>query len=292
MTETNEQMTRALCQDAFGLVFFFFDDPAASRSGLVAVLEDIWEAFQEPFTRISTDGETHHSLRGEGLACIVDRIRSEGFGASVFVRLTNATNQRVQTQKVEFYGRRLEAAYALKTPNYLYLELPAGWATEAYWNLFRKAFLAKSFHLGYGHPIVARNDELLPRSGAAAATAIRRSTVRARGFYESWGNPSYLAALARDGAALEGPTQLLALGPTFSDRVTFEQALTIARRNRPGVTFEPGDGWSMFRAYGDEEERQMAEFVRPLFAVVERPLMFWKDSEWHDWRRRVCLESP
>jgi hypothetical protein len=114
--------------------------------------------------------------------------------------------------------------------NHHNMEIPSDIDVGLRWNLFKKAFYSHWFHIAYGHPVLARNDEALPRAGVATARGLREGSGAIKGFAETWGNPAYCARLAVQRQCLEGPNEFMGLGPALLDAISFPACARTTRQ--------------------------------------------------------------
>lgn len=284
----NEQST------SFGMVFYYFQDPGTVLDQLVRVLSDFVECYQEDFTRISDSGDRFKAFRESDPGSFLgSRIRSHDFSRSLFLLLTNSSKVTTPTQKLLFWGRRIDERFKSKTPNYIYFELPTTIDIDLRWHLFKEAFFAIDFHLGLGNRVIATDEESMPRSGANAAKQLRQSQLFAQGFDASFRNLSYLQVLEqRTTKFLMHPSQFVGVGRELQHHIDYAGALAASGKSQEHFEFWPSNEAFFFKANDTRQLVAMSEFLSCHYVDVDRPSMFWKKEEWESWLGKVRGTTP
>lgn len=277
----------------FGAVFYFFDDPAVHRQALRSAMLLWKDCWKKPFTRMSLSGDSFRAFpKTASLGQVLDRLYDpHDFQRSLFFTFFDGEPKGAMESQVLFWGCKIDNRFKSKTPNYIYVQTPAGTDIELCWRLFKETAALFPVHLALGNVMVSCNPEGQPRSGSAACKVLRQSSHLIHDFETSFRNNSYLMLLEkRDGTFLMHPSQFVSIGAELSSLC--RPALQAAHAAEGELICEAAGESQVIRILSTAGVETFAKIFAPHYGDVSRPAMFWKDAEWRTWLARMQSAQP
>lgn len=274
-------MDNTLCGRFFGMVFYSFDDPAASRKKLYDSLTSLIDLGTVTFTRKSIDGE-FYGASGRYMAQIEKVIATAEFARSEFMRLHDGADDSTQTATIEYWLRTIHPEFKSKTPNYVYAELPLHLDRDIVWHTFRGIFERNYFCYAIGNEVITGHHEKHSRSGATAARELKMAQDYSVGFWEVFGNQSLLQQLS---------PQKLFYGPPEFAAVSAQFAVSAIKAAAKCVGACSTENAHYFRVTPALSRSDLWLHLQPLHVKIQRPLKYWKDDCWSKWFQQVSFGS-
>ena len=274
-------MDSTICGRFFAMIFYSFENPAEIRVPLNDSLHLLLDLADVTFTRKSLSGE-RYSPSGRYSQQLTKTISTANFDRSHFLRLHDGAGDLVQTATVAYWLCTIHPEFKVKTPNYIYAELPASVGRDTAWAAFQNIFGSGCFCFAMGNEVITGHHEKHSRSGAAAARELLNAAGPSVGFWEVFGNRSLLRQLAPD-KLFYGPAEFAAVHSQFASAPVETSASAVGYASTENAHY--------FRVTPSQTRADLWRHLHQVKVVLERPWKYGKDEAWAQWYPRVSTAS-
>lgn len=278
-----------------GVMFYFYENPSDNKNEIKDIFKmyyNITNLAEMPFLayRYDTDRELR-IIKSNYISFFNGFIDRNNFNLSKYICMTDATSESLQNVKCEMMLFDYSDEFLLRLPNRMYFEfLPS----VRYDNVFDFVHLVcKKLKIHYccSNPLFGINDYFLTQSSSYSVKQVQ-NLICLSDKYSFFDNLMFLKDLK---TGIDGANAIQVLSDTLYNMIGQEKL--IFQCNECGLYCESENDYIIISVSNEKMPEYDEEFLTSYVALndilkdiiisdIKKPLMFWKQDEWKNWRVR------
>jgi len=275
-----------------GITFYFFKDPNNFRKYFIEFFRDFEFLTKCKFLSYRHNKEAGmNKLKMSGIDYLVELFNKADFNQTQHLILSDGTKDNLQNYRLEMILRTIKPEYPIKSPNWIYFEIPLNTDFIDVFSFMKNAFLGMTFYYACCNYILAQNDNLMPKSSSEAIKAIKQSRFL-NDAYSVWLNPFFVKELEK---GIDGVNYIQILSKELYQKIGFEEIIN--NSNTDTYYHEFGEDYvalslsedSWPRVFDDilvNKYKSLYSVIKPIILEIKKPLAYWKPDEWDFWIKR------
>ncbi|HOJ78577.1 MAG TPA: hypothetical protein PLZ08_10910 [Bacillota bacterium] len=275
-----------------GMIFYFFNNPNNFRSYFIEFLRDFESFTNCEFLLYRHNKEAGmNKLKMSGMDYLVKLFNETDFNQTQHLILSDGNKDNLQNHRLEMILRTIKPEYPIKSPNWIYFELPLDTDFMDVFSFMKHAFLGMTFHYACCNYILAQNDYLMPKSSAETIKRVKQSQFL-NDPYSVWLNPFFVKELEN---GIDGVNYIQLLSKRLYQQIGFEEIINNSKTST--YYHEFGEDYVVFSLSRDSwpqafdetlfnKYKSLYNVLKPIILEIKKPLAYWKSDEWEVWIKR------
>ncbi|MGG7176446.1 hypothetical protein ACQPU1_02555 [Clostridium paraputrificum] len=294
--ELSSISSNPLYETRLGIIFYFYQDPEKIKVKIKRLLKDFKNLSNKDYIYYSHNSlDEFKNIPENGVEFLEKEIGNMDFNESQHLIAVDSTKERMHTIRVEMMLRTIKEDFKSKTPNWIYFELSPYISYSEVLSFVKNAFYDMTYHYSCCNFVIGQNDNYLKRSSSYAIKALKETSIF-NDQYSILFNPSLLKSLKDK---IDGPNYIQVLSKELYEKIGFENIFN--KCEEADIYYEFGEDYVIFSLSKDkliksenelfEKYVMLNELISPIIGEIDKPIMYWDDDEWVQWRNRFLDKS-